>query len=280
MGLAKQRDRSYRRRVFIYGTAWKEERTEALAGAALAAGFRAIDTANQRKHYDEAAVGRAIAASGIARDALFVQTKYTFARGQDHRLPYERGAPIARQVEQSFASSLAHLGVAALDSYLLHGPTTGTGLVADDVAAWGALEAIHAAGGARAIGISNVTAAQLTTLLDTARVPPTVVQNRCYANAGWDADVRAVCRARGVTYQGFSLLTANRREMLRPMIDEVMLRTGLTREQLVFRFALDVGIVPLTGTSSEAHLLEDLGVEALPPLAPADRAVVERIATA
>ena len=57
--------------LFLYGTAWKEERTEALVGEALAAGFRGIDTANQRKHYDEAAVGaavdRAVAAGHVAR---------------------------------------------------------------------------------------------------------------------------------------------------------------------------------------------------------------------
>src|SRR5574337_1986256 len=86
-----------------YGTAWKEERTEALVREALAAGFRAIDTANQRKHYFEAGVGAAIAASGVPRDQLFLQTKFTFRDGQDDRLPYDPRAPIADQVAQSFA---------------------------------------------------------------------------------------------------------------------------------------------------------------------------------
>ncbi len=62
-------------------------------------GFRGIDTANQRRHYDEAAVGRAIAASvetgPLVREDLFLQTKFTFLRGQDHRLPYDPRAPIA-----------------------------------------------------------------------------------------------------------------------------------------------------------------------------------------
>ena len=71
---------------FIYGTAWKEERTAELAALALKVGFRAIDTANQRKHYVEAAVGEAVAGSGVARGELFLQTKFTYARGQDHRL--------------------------------------------------------------------------------------------------------------------------------------------------------------------------------------------------
>src|SRR3712207_706494 len=81
------------------------------------------DTANQRRHYDEAAVGQAVAAaisSGlVSRDDLFLQTKFTFRQGQDHRLPYDPMAPIPDQVEQSFASSLEHLGTEVIDSYVL-----------------------------------------------------------------------------------------------------------------------------------------------------------------
>ncbi len=112
---------------FLYGTAWKEDETQRLTELALRQGFRGIDTANQRRHYHEAAVGQAIAAavgSGlVARDDLFLQTKFTFRRGQDHRLPYDPDAPISLQVEQSFASSLEHLGTEVIDSYVLHGPT-------------------------------------------------------------------------------------------------------------------------------------------------------------
>src|SRR5713101_6345162 len=109
---------------FLYGTAWKEERTQRLTELALQQGFRGIDTANQRRHYHEAAVGQAVAAaiaSGqVAREELFLQTKFTFRRGQDDRLPYDPDAPIAVQVAQSFASSLEHLGTPVIDSYVLH----------------------------------------------------------------------------------------------------------------------------------------------------------------
>src|SRR3954454_5061152 len=89
---------------FLYGTAWKEDETERLTALALRQGFRGIDTANQRRHYHEAAVGQAVAsavASGIVtRDGLFLQTKFTFRPGQDHRLPYDPRAPVATQVGQ------------------------------------------------------------------------------------------------------------------------------------------------------------------------------------
>src|ERR1700691_2243637 len=100
-------------RNFIYGTAWKEERTTALVEMALRAGFRGIDTANQRRHYFEAGVGEALAAAYRAglvdRGGLFLQTKFTYRPGQDHRLPYDPAAPFAVQVAQSMARSLEPL---------------------------------------------------------------------------------------------------------------------------------------------------------------------------
>src|SRR5262245_39342973 len=109
----------------LYGTAWKEDETRRLTELALEQGCRGIDPANQRRHYCEAAVGEAIAAAvnrGLAtRDQLFLQTKFTFRRGQDHRLPYDPEAPVATQVEQSFVSSQSHLGAETIDSFLLHG---------------------------------------------------------------------------------------------------------------------------------------------------------------
>jgi diketogulonate reductase-like aldo/keto reductase len=244
--------------ALIYGTAWKEERTAALTRDALDAGFRGIDTANQRKHYVEAGVGEALATAGVPRDELFVQTKFTYARGQDHRLPYDRGAPLARQVEQSFDSSLAHLGVDHVDAYLLHGPEQARGWTAADREVWRAIEALHRDRRARLIGVSNVSEPQLAALCQTAEVQPAVVQNRCYARTGWDAEVRARCRDRGIAYQGFSLLTANARELARPAVAAIASRLGATVPQVVFRFAAAVGIVALTGTSQRAHMDEDL----------------------
>jgi diketogulonate reductase-like aldo/keto reductase len=87
---------------FLYGTAWKEDNTQPLTELALRQGFRGLDTANQRRHYHEAGVGQAIAASIqrglVSRDDLFLQTKFTFRSGQDHRLPYDADALIPIQV--------------------------------------------------------------------------------------------------------------------------------------------------------------------------------------
>ena len=246
--------------TFLYGTAWKEDATESLVYGALVTGFRGLDTANQRKHYFEEGVGRglqrAITEGKVARDALFVQSKFTFRDGQDHRLPYDEKAPVAKQVAQSYASSLVHLGVAKLDSLVLHGPSQHTGLGAADHEAWRAMEAL----GVAHLGISNCSAMQVEQLLDFAKQKPTFVQNRCYASRGWDRDVRAVCGHHGLIYQAFSLLTANRDVVAGQAVHALVKRYGKTREQVMFRFAQQLGMVPLTGTSSPAHMREDLAI--------------------
>jgi diketogulonate reductase-like aldo/keto reductase len=249
---------------FLYGTAWKEDETQRLTALALQQGFRGIDTANQRRHYHEAGVGQAIAAalqSGlVTREELFLQTKFTFRAGQDHRLPYDAAAPISVQVEQSFASSLQHMGVQTIDSYVLHGPTLQFGLTRDDWDAWHAMEALHNSGQARLLGISNVGLDQLQALCQKARVQPSFVQNRCYAVRGWDGRVREFCAANGIVYQGFSLLTANREVFARPEVARIAARHGRAITQIVFRFALDVGMIPLTGTTNAEHMRADLAV--------------------
>ncbi len=248
----------------IYGTAWKEDHTTRLVGMALDAGFRGIDTANQRRHYFEAGVGKALAdalaAGRLERKDVFLQTKFTYADGQDHRLPYDPGAPLATQVEQSFASSLQHLGVDHLDSYVLHGPSVRRGLTALDWETWEAMERLHGAGKTRLLGVSNVTVGQLEELYADASTKPAIVQNRCFASMGWDRAVRQFCSEREILYQGFSLLTANREVLGHRRVHEIAARTGRTVPQVIFRFALQVGMIALTGTTSAAHMAEDLSI--------------------
>ncbi|HEX6095072.1 MAG TPA: aldo/keto reductase [Thermoanaerobaculia bacterium] len=247
--------------TFLYGTAWKEEATERLVRLAIEAGFRGIDTANQRKHYFEAGVGnavaRAIADGAVRREDLFLQTKFTYAEGQDHRLPYDAGADPGAQVHQSFASSLEHLQVDAIDSYVLHGPTHRRGLSSRDRQVWAAMEELPV----RHLGVSNIAIDQLDALCGIAKKQPAYVQNRCYARTGWDAEVRAFCRERGIVYQGFSLLTANLAELRSARFREIVARVQRTPAQIVFRFAIQVGMLPLTGTTDPAHMREDLAID-------------------
>ncbi len=248
---------------FIYGTAWKKEATAELAGTATRVGFKAIDTANQPRHYQEPLVGEALeslASAGTPRESLWVQTKFTPFNGHDHRVPYDPGVDLTTQVSQSFESSLRNLRTDYVDSYLLHGPYSYPGLGDDDWEVWRAIEEIHRSGHADMIGVSNVMPGQLRTLVEQAEVKPMVVQNRCFADRGWDRQVREICRAKGIMYQGFSLLTANPDLLRHPEVVSIAGRLGVEPQQVIFRFAMQAGMVPLTGTTSEQHMREDLSV--------------------
>jgi diketogulonate reductase-like aldo/keto reductase len=247
---------------FLYGTAWKEERTAGLVHSAVQAGFRGIDTANQRRHYFEQGVGDALEklyTDGlVSRQDLFLQTKFTYAGGQDHRLPYDPRADFPTQVRQSFASSLQHLRTDFIDSYVLHGPSVARGLGDADYQVWKEMEAFCREGKTTYIGVSNVSLGQLRMLVEAAEVPPRFVQNRCFAVTRWDRDVREFCAARGIVYQGFSLLTANAQLFRDPDMVALARRHKKTVAQVIFRFAQQAGMLPLTGTTDVAHMAEDL----------------------
>ena len=252
---------------FMYGTAWKEDRTPALTELAIRAGFRAIDTANQRRHYFEAGVGEGLAAAYraglVTRDDLFLQTKYTYQPGQDHRLPYDPAASLATQVAQSLASSLEHLGTDHVDSFVLHGPASGRGWTPYDVEVWTAMTHEREAGRTRRVGVSNVSLRHLEQMASTGAELPAFVQNRCFARFGWDREVRAFCRTHRIVYQGFSLLTANIEVLHEPLVAQIAARLRATAPQVVFRFAIAVGMLPLTGTTDAEHMRQDLASRAL-----------------
>ncbi|HEV3513476.1 MAG TPA: aldo/keto reductase [Candidatus Sulfotelmatobacter sp.] len=246
---------------FLYGTAWKEDRTAALTELALRAGFRGVDTANQRRHYFEAGVGEGLAAvyeaGVVSRDDLFLQTKFTYPRGQDHRLPYDPAATLGVQVAQSLASSLQHLGTDHVDSFVLHGPSSGEWGDAD-AEVWDAMRKERDAGRTRLLGVSNVSLQHLEQMEATSAELPALVQNRCFARFGWDREVRSFCRERNIIYQGFSLLTANPEVLRHRPFADFAASVHATPAQVVFSFARAVGIVPLTGTSNAEHMREDL----------------------
>ena len=250
----------------LYGTAWKEDDTAELVALAMRAGFRGIDTANQRKHYHEAGVGDGLAqaldgGTLTSRDEVWLQTKFTHAAGQDHRLPYTISDPPSKWVVDSVSSSLEHLGVESLDAYVLHGPSQRTGWSEVDVQVWRAMEDLHARGIVRSLGVSNVSASQVEELVGLAQVMPSWVQNRCYAQMAWDLPVREVCEMYDIGYQGFSLLTANPRVVGSGKVKAFAEREQCTPEQVVFALAQRLGMLPLTGTTDPVHMRLDLEID-------------------
>jgi len=247
----------------IYGTAWKADATAELTKRAVMAGYRAIDTANQKRHYREDYVGEALLElknEGISREDLFLQSKYTYREGQDHRLPYDPDADFSTQVRSSFANSLENLHTDYIDSYLLHGPSSSAGMTDRDWEVWAAMENLHQSGQARRIGISNVGLHHLMELCERAKIKPGIVQNRCYAVRGWDQTVREYCLANQIIYEGFSLLTANPHVWSDPRVEAIARRLQVTPQQVMFRFAVQIGILPLTGTRDPRHMKEDLEI--------------------
>lgn len=248
--------------------------------SAIRAGFRGIDTANQRRHYFEAGVGEGLAAAyraGIVnRGDLFLQTKFTYRPGQDHRLPYDSAATLSAQVAQSMASSLEHLGTDYADSYVLHGPSSGYGWTDADAEVWQAMKKERDAGRTRLLGVSNVSLAHLEQMAAHLEFPA-FVQNRCYARLGWDREIRAFCREHKIIYQGFSLLTANAEVLHHPFVADLALRQNATPAQVVFAFARTLGMLPITGTSNPEHMQQDLASSAL-TLSPESLRAIEKIA--
>ncbi|MBT8352146.1 MAG: aldo/keto reductase [Deltaproteobacteria bacterium] len=246
----------------IYGTAWKKERTADLVVKAIQSGFRGIDTACQPKHYNEPLIGvalRRLKDHGIERESLFLQTKFTPISGQDpNQVPYDKDSPIELQVAQSFEASIKNLQTEYVDSLVLHSPVAPHTVL---MTVWNAMEKIQKAGGARQLGISNCYDSQIIRLLHAdAKVKPAIVQNRFYQNTGYDANLRHWCSNHGVIYQSFWTLTANPHVLFSNPILTMAQKYGKTEAQIFFRYLNQSGIVPLTGTSSEQHMREDLSI--------------------
>ena len=246
----------------IYGTAWKKDRTADLVVKAIQTGFRGIDTACQPKHYNEPQIGTALQRLkdyGIEREDLFLQTKFTPLSGQDPRqVPYEKNAPVELQIAQSFETSKNNLQTEYVDSLALHSPMASHPLL---MKAWNAMEKIQKTGGARQLGISNCYDTDvIRSLYADSGVKPAIIQNRFYQETGYDADLRHWCSDHEVIYQSFWTLTANPHILASNIIRTIAWKYKKTEAQIFFRYLSLSGIVPLTGTTSEQHMREDLGI--------------------
>lgn len=246
----------------IYGTAWKKDKTADLVTKAVKYGFRGIDTACQPKHYNEAGVGEAIqrlTSEGINRKDLYIQTKFTPLNGQDpFDIPYDRKAPLNKQVAQSFEMSKKNLGVSYVDGLIMHSPLEN---IDRSMIVWKAMEEVYKQEGTKQIGISNCyNLEMLTQLYEAAFIKPTILQNRFYKDTDYDNEIRQWCQEKNIIYQSFWTLTANPQILSSEPIQKTAQTYQKTAEQIFFRALVDIGIVPLIGTCSDEHMKEDLEI--------------------
>lgn len=247
----------------IYGTAWKEENTAHLVHEAVRHGFRFIDTACQPKHYNEVGVGEGVVAAmtelGLKRSDLWLQTKYTPFSGQDpNKLPYDADASLEDQVLQSMNVSLMNLRTTYVDSLILHSPLKS---MEETIRVWRVFEQLVDDGKALKIGISNCyDIHKLLQLYDEARIKPSFLQNRFYETSGFDIPLREFCNENGILYQSFWTLTANRHALQKEEIAEIAAGKGLSPQTLMYAFMMTMGHTPLDGTTSRAHMAEDVAV--------------------
>ncbi|KAI0684936.1 Aldo/keto reductase [Cytidiella melzeri] len=249
----------------IYGTAWKKERTATLVVNAILSGFRAIDTAGQPRHYREELVGEALETlqreHGIKREELFLQTKFTSLGGHDRSkpIPYDPNSRLETQVHSSFNNSLNNLRTTYVDSYILHSPLE---TLPRTLTAWKALIQLQDLGKVKFIGVSNTYDVSVLEALERdggRRVQ--VVQNRWFEGNGWDADVLAYCRKYEIQYQSFWTLSGSPSLLAHPDIKAFARSKGCSPAQAVYRLAQLQGITPLSGTTDEEHMREDIAVE-------------------
>ena len=246
----------------IYGTAWKKENTTNLVFEALKQGFKGIDTACQPKHYREDLVGLGLQKAyeiGIKREDLFLQTKFTPIDGQDQtNMPYLESDEIEVQVEKSFETSKKNLKTDFINAYILHSPVY-PGSKLQKV--WQKMEEFYDKKEVGALGISNCYDLDvLKYLYNNAKVKPTIVQNRFYAQSGYDKDLRAFCKQHNITYESFWSLTANPNILASEILEDLALKYQKGVAEIFYRFLNHIDIVPLNGTTSTKHMIEDLKI--------------------
>jgi diketogulonate reductase-like aldo/keto reductase len=211
-----------------------------VVATALEAGYRSIDTAAMYRNED--GVGRAVAASGIARDELFVTTKLD---NPTHR---------SGDAERAFEQSLQRLGLDCVDLYLIHWP-----LPAADryVQVWSTLAKFAEDGRARAIGVSNFQIAHLQRLLDETEIVPAVNQVELHPYFPQQELLRFHAEHDIVT-EAWSPLGKNSPVLSERVIAGAAAAHGVTPAQVVLRWHVQLGSVPLPKSSSPERQRENL----------------------
>ncbi|KAK4204659.1 putative NAD(P)H-dependent D-xylose reductase [Triangularia verruculosa] len=256
----------------IYGTAWKKDRTADLVYEAIKAGFRAIDTAAMKKHYDEALVGegirRAISEGIVSRKDLWIQTKFTPYSPSPH---YSTTSPIPTQLTSSITQSLQNLSTPDhsppyLDALVLHSPFQ---TLAENTLAWSHLSSTFVPAQIHHLGISNCPPSFLSLFSSFLDENPSlckigIIQNRIRAaEYNWDIATRRFCCEKNIRYQGFWTLTGNvdvwrNERVVRDVRDGVGL--GGLEEAWYALLMEGEGVTVLDGTTNGEHMRGDLEV--------------------
>ncbi|MFI5919128.1 aldo/keto reductase [Streptomyces anulatus] len=218
-----------------------DDETTAAVSAALEAGYRSIDTA--AIYGNEVGVGRALAASGIPREELFVTTKLWNAdQGYDATLA-------------AFDASLAKLGLDHVDLYLIHWPTPAHDLYPES---WRALEKLVADGRIRAAGVSNFQPAHLRRLLETGTLVPAVNQIELHPGLQ-QAELRAFHAEHGIATEAWSPL-AQGALLTEEALVSIAERHGKSPAQVVLRWHLQLGNVVIPKSVTPERIRQNIDV--------------------
>ena len=218
-----------------------EEETERAVSAALDAGYRSIDTASA--YGNEAAVGRAIAASGVSRSELYVTTKLAT---QDQGF---------QSSQDACKASLERLGLDYVDLYLIHWPAGEQGAYIDS---WGGLLKSREDGHTRSIGVANFHEEHLSNIIDLSFVLPVVNQIELHPLLN-QAALRAVNAGRDVTTEAYSPLGVGRL-LDNPAITSVAQAHVKTPAQILIRWSIQLGNIVIPRSASPERIKENLDV--------------------
>ncbi|HVS58395.1 MAG TPA: aldo/keto reductase [Candidatus Saccharimonadales bacterium] len=205
---------------------------------ALAAGYRHIDTA--QLYGNEQYVGEAIRQSGIAREELFLTTKVN---------PLTPGP---WRIKSNFERSLARLQTDYVDLLLLHFP------VPPRLRSWRMLEEIHEAGTAKAIGVSNYTIRHLEGLMKHSTIKPAVNQVELHVFLQQPKLVQ-FCKDNDIAVEAYSPL-AHGKGMDHPVLSELGSKHGKTPAQIMLRWCIEQGTVPLPKSVRQNRIRQNLDV--------------------
>ena len=179
--------------------------------------------------------------------------------GQDlNSIPYDKNSDLKEQVRQSFEKSLQNLQTDYIDSLLMHSPMK---TLDKSMIVWNIFEEFFNAGKVKFLGISNIYNLELLKSIWTkAKIKPSIIQNRFYEDSNYDSTIRSFCKDNGMIYQSFWTLTGNPKIISSNAVKQIANKYNLTSEQVFFKFVIQIGISPLTGTTNKEHMIQDLNV--------------------